>query len=462
MPSGRRSARRRTRLGGLGAYESVTVRGASAGNTEVLIDGVPLSRIAAVTTDLGRFALDAFGQVELYRGAVPVELGGAGVGGRAESDHAPRTWRARRADHRVARLRQLRRASPARALWRSLRPAVDVRRRSAIKARPGDFTYFNDNGTPLEPKDDSFKTRTNNGFDQVDLASRVGLVDSQTAGGLRVAYKSQGLAGTTEDPTTKASLATLDVVGDGKGDLRVGPATAREAGYVLVERQHLRDPLGELGLGAQARDYTTISGGATSTWHLPIDRHRATAGVELHADHFTDSDETGARPSASGNRESGAIVAALDLVLDPDGVIVVTPAVRVDLVRTAPDADRRCRRDRADRAARRHRDEPAIVRARGRSTSDVSVKASAGWYVRLHDAARAVRRSRHDPRLAGSVAGARPVGRCRRRLGACEAARDVRSHPRPKPTASRRARTTRSRWCRPRAMRCAPRTSPTR
>lgn len=47
----------------------------------MLIDGVPLARIAAVTTDLGRFSLDAFGEVELYRGAVPVELGGAGLGG---------------------------------------------------------------------------------------------------------------------------------------------------------------------------------------------------------------------------------------------------------------------------------------------------------------------------------------------------------------------------------------------
>src|SRR5262245_60051141 len=38
-------------LGGLGAYESVTVRGAAPGHTAVLIDGVPLARIAAVTTD---------------------------------------------------------------------------------------------------------------------------------------------------------------------------------------------------------------------------------------------------------------------------------------------------------------------------------------------------------------------------------------------------------------------------
>ncbi|MBA3539626.1 MAG: TonB-dependent receptor plug domain-containing protein, partial [Deltaproteobacteria bacterium] len=68
-------------LGGLGAYQSISIRGASPGHTAVLIDGVPLARIAAVTTDLGRFQAGAFGRVDLYRGAVPVELGGAGVGG---------------------------------------------------------------------------------------------------------------------------------------------------------------------------------------------------------------------------------------------------------------------------------------------------------------------------------------------------------------------------------------------
>src|SRR3954469_11263050 len=68
-------------LGGLGAYESISVRGASPGHTTVLVDGVPLARLAGVTTDLGRYELGAFSEVELYRGAVPVELGGAGVGG---------------------------------------------------------------------------------------------------------------------------------------------------------------------------------------------------------------------------------------------------------------------------------------------------------------------------------------------------------------------------------------------
>ncbi len=62
-------------LGGLGAFESISIRGQAPGQTTVFVDGVPLSRLAAVTTDLGRYALDAFGEVDLYRGAVPIELG---------------------------------------------------------------------------------------------------------------------------------------------------------------------------------------------------------------------------------------------------------------------------------------------------------------------------------------------------------------------------------------------------
>ena len=94
------------------------VRGAAPGHTAVLIDGVPLARIAAVTTDLGRFALDAFGEVELYRGAVPVELGGAGRRRCAQPRDAARARRARRARAGVGRRWLVRRAPPARPLRR--------------------------------------------------------------------------------------------------------------------------------------------------------------------------------------------------------------------------------------------------------------------------------------------------------------------------------------------------------
>ena len=371
-------------LGGLGAYESITVRGAAPGHTEVLIDGVPLARIAAVTTDLGRFSLASFGEVELYRGAVPVELGGAGVGGAlnlvtllGRDDHGDRFSGSIGAGSFGARHVRLHYGDSH--LDGKLVSSTTV----GYQGAKGDFTYFSDNNTPLNPSDDSYKTRGNNGFDQLDVASRVGATDGGSAGGARLAWKTQGLPGSVAEPSADASLATLDLIAAGRGDLHVGPAIARQLGYVLVERQHLRDPLGELGLGAQSRDYLTLSGGASSTWIMALGRDRAVAGVELRADRFRDADSAGATPTLIGDREDGAALASLDLVLDPDARLVVTPAMRLDLVRTKPTALVAGPEAFEMESARRDTVPSPRITARAAATSDVSIKASAGWYVRL-------------------------------------------------------------------------------
>ncbi|MBA3453758.1 MAG: TonB-dependent receptor plug domain-containing protein, partial [Deltaproteobacteria bacterium] len=248
-------------LGGLGAYQSLSVRGTTPGNTSVLIDGIPLARIAAVTTDLGRFALDSFGEVELYRGAVPIELGGAGVGG---------------AVNLVTRLGRGEQGERVRASIgagsfgaRHLRAHYGDDHGSVLSSTTigyahaaGDYTYFDDNGTLLNGSDDGYRVRGNNGFDAFDGATRLGSEDQTVAGGARVAWKQQGLPGSTARPAAAATLSTLDVVGDGRLDVAAGPAIARQLAFVLVEGQRLRDPMAELGLGAADRTYLTISGGA--------------------------------------------------------------------------------------------------------------------------------------------------------------------------------------------------------
>ncbi len=360
--------------GGFGAFESLIVRGASPGHTAVLIDGVPLSRIAAVTTDLGRFSLASFGEVDLYRGAVPVELGGAGVGGALNL--VTRLGRGEHGERFTLSLgmgsfgaRHLRgHYGDAHGDWQS---STTI----GYQGATGDFTYFSDNGTQLNPNDDSYKKRTNNQFEQFDLASRIGRQHSENAGGVRIAYKDQGLPGSAYTPTYAPTLATLDTIGDVRFDTNVGPALAKQLGYLLVERQHLRDPMGELGLGSQARDYLTFAGGASSTWVLPIDRHRATAGLELRGDRFRDADAGAARAALIGTRIGGAFLAVMDLVVDPDAQIIVTPSFRLDAVRTAPT-------DRADPARSDVIPSPRIS-TRAALTSIASLKASAGYYVRL-------------------------------------------------------------------------------
>ena len=364
-------------LGGLGAFASISVRGQPSGQTEVLVDGVPLARIAAVTTDLGRFQLDAFGEVDLYRGAVPVELGGAGVGGALNL--VTRLGR----DNDGARLRASLGMGSFGARHARLHYGDDhggVRSSTTVGyvGATGDYSYFDNNGTLLNAKDDAYRVRHNNGFDQLDAATRVG--DAASAGGLRLAWKHQGLPGSVAQPAMAASLATVDAIADARTDIAVGPAIARELGYLLVESQHLHDPDAELGLGTQDRAYLTLSGGASSTWIAPVGSDRATVGVELRGDRFRDRDEHGVKPSVTGDRLGGAVLGALDLNLAPQ--LVVTPAFRADAVRTNPAPITVGAMPMAE-APRWDLVPSPRLSARLAVADDLALKGSAGWYVRL-------------------------------------------------------------------------------
>jgi iron complex outermembrane receptor protein len=370
-------------LGGLGAYASVAVRGASPGHTAILIDGVPLARIAEVTTDLGRFSLDAFGEVDLYRGAVPVELGGAGVGGALNlvtrlgpGEHGERLSASLGVGSFGAR--------HARLHYGDTYGSVQSSTTLGYQGATGDYSYYDDNSTLLNPSDDTYRVRRNNGFDAVDGATRWGTLDRSVAGGLRVAYKHQGLPGSIANPAIGAQLATTDVIGDGSFDAKVGGATARQLAYVLVERQHLDDPLGELGLGGAVRDFLTLAGGASSTWKLALGPHRGELGGELRVERFSDRDRAGMQALLVGNRLAAAITSAADLVIDPPAArIVVTPAVRLDLVRTAPTPLTSGPEALVPVPPRRDVIPSPRLTARFAATDDITLKGSAGWYARL-------------------------------------------------------------------------------
>lgn len=375
-------------LGGLGAYQSVSVRGAAPGHTAVLVDGIPLSRLAEVTTDLGRYAMDSFGEVELYRGAVPVELGGAGVGGAVNlvtrlgpgerGDRIRASLGAGSFGARHARVRY----GDSHAGGRVLSSAA-----LGYQGATGDFSYFSDGGTPLNATDDGYEVRRNNRFDQLDLGARAGATDRPLAGGVRLAWKRQGLPGSVAQPSLSAGLDTLDAIADARGGGLLGSTgraaaiDARHAGYVLVERQALRDPAGELGLGAQDRGYLTLSAGASTAWSAALGPHRATAGVELRGDRFRDADLSGARAALVGTRAGGAASLAAEVALGAS--ITIAPAARLELVRTAPTPMTEGPDAFADLPPRWDAVPTPRLTVRARLSGDLAAKGSAGRYVRL-------------------------------------------------------------------------------
>src|SRR5439155_24002326 len=159
------------RFGGLGDFSTVSIRGSSAGQVQVYLDGVPLARAQNEVVNLADLPLDAVERVEVYRGTTPLAFAQAGAGGivnvvtRRPGD-TPVTGASASYgsfDTRKLDLTRSARVGP----WEYLGFAHYL-------GSAGDFTFRNDLGTTANPADDRTERRENNAFDLGDLTGRVG------------------------------------------------------------------------------------------------------------------------------------------------------------------------------------------------------------------------------------------------------------------------------------------------
>jgi iron complex outermembrane receptor protein len=283
--------------------------------------------------------------VEVLRGGVPAELGGAALGGAvnfvtrigplatgetttltlAGGSFGARRVRATHGDTFGAD--------------DALATGVSV----AYAGASGDFDYFDDNGTPFNRDDDAVRERQNNGFDAVDVAARAQRRGAlQITGGARLAWKGQGVPGPTGARATMPELGTLRVVADAgveRRGLLGGAASAGARGFAIVERQRYRDPAAEINLTPTDLSFTTRGAGLALTGALaPSARHRLTAGLDGRAELLARDDERDpAAEGATGRRLGVGAGLAWELVLGAGEEIVVVPAARVDVLSTRGD-----------------------------------------------------------------------------------------------------------------------------
>jgi vitamin B12 transporter len=372
------------------------VRGADAGHTAVLVDGVPLSRAASAAADLGRYELESVSELELYRGGVPIELGGGGLGGALNlvtRVGRPPDGRRLRLSAGVGSFG----ARHLRARWLDGGgddPGVPegVHLSIGYAGAAGDFVYFNDNGTNLDPDDDEMVRRQNNAYEQVDAVARrrVARGDTTLSAGVRALYKTQGVPGSASVQSEHTSLETLSQIGDvsvaRRGAFGVRHLLAVASAFAAVEQQRYRDLHGEIGLGAQHRRYRSLSAGGAARATAPVGaRHVVSAGLDVRVDHFAErdlADPDRAMPRALG-RVLGAGVAASDEIAFGGDRLVVQPAVRVELLRTDPIADANSPVvGPMDLAARTDVYASPRVAARLRLAEGLVTKGSAGHYAR--------------------------------------------------------------------------------
>lgn len=240
------------KLGGPGDPSFVRVRGSSARQVEVFIDGVPLNPRGSSAVDLSELSLDSFDRVEVHRGVTPSELGASPMGGVVHLHSKP--------GGRVPpRFKAGFGSWTARTLFAegghggSLPDGArgTVRLSLGYDAGEADYPYFSGNGTDYNLLDDRIRRRQNNDFEQVDATLRASLARGPLTLRLqdRILWRDQGEPGTGHAPTTTTRSGRIDNLLSGQLSLLLHP-TARLQGQASwhARRERFEDRDGQIGL----------------------------------------------------------------------------------------------------------------------------------------------------------------------------------------------------------------------
>ncbi len=261
------------RLGGIGSPATVSIRGSSSDQVEILLDGIPLNRAASGAVDLSVLPVSDVERIEVYRGTVPVQYGVGAIGGlinivtkRAKSKRSGSlelaygsfdTW-------------------DARGFYAQQWDKMSFTGFATYEKSAGDFEYRTDNGTPTNPNDDRDVRRQNNRFESTNVFGNVGYdvtEDLHLELSNDFLYKDAGVPGTNRTSTRESSVQTARNISYLKLDKRRlgGTDVSLESkAYFIYQKEHFEDPLGEVGVGRQDNDNRTRALGINGLFSCPF------------------------------------------------------------------------------------------------------------------------------------------------------------------------------------------------
>ncbi len=316
-------------FGGLGDLSTISIRGSTAEQVEVFLDGIPLNRALGGGVDLSTLPLGNVERIEVYRGTAPTGLALTNLGGAVELATSPAYG-----DDETA-------LSVGGGSFGTLDTAASLRRgvgpfhlfaSGGYTRSEGDFRFEDDNGTPKNPADDAVVSRRNNDFQSVAF---LGKADTDLPADLSLTladdffWKEEGVPGIGSNQSDSARLATFRdlahalVRGHGWLDGTLDLEERLEFGY---QREAFRDVDGEIGVGAQDSRNTTFSYASVSQLtQRPIPELALTFLGDLRHEEFRPADElldpeegpTSKRNAAHLVLESETRVFGERLILDP-------------------------------------------------------------------------------------------------------------------------------------------------
>ncbi len=152
-----------------GEFATVSIRGSSAEQVVIYLDGVPLNHALGGGVNLADLPLGQVESIEVYRGFTPAGVPAASIGG-AIMIHTRRAGTAPAAS--VSTSIGSFGSGEAIASVSGARGRGDYAAGFDGAASSGDFEYLNNNGTPHDPTDDRTLRRINNDFRRGHLSGR--------------------------------------------------------------------------------------------------------------------------------------------------------------------------------------------------------------------------------------------------------------------------------------------------
>ncbi|MSP54576.1 MAG: hypothetical protein EXR69_03070 [Myxococcales bacterium] len=344
------------KMGGLGDFSAVRLRGSTFQQVEIFLDGVPLNPNGDSVVDLASLPVATFSRMLVYRGFAPARYGSAAMGGVVDLLTASGSATASPAALGIS-------AGSWGTLhsWGATRRAVgmtDVLLTFDQLHTDGNWPYFDDQGTEYNRLDDRTPRREHNRIDRASGVARVRtrlgtasftLLDTPT-------WTDEELTGTISNPASAAIWAgarnllvfDADFVGAVAAVRRTsvtGPQVlwrVRPRLWWLHRDETLNDPLAELGVGgAWTRGVWNTGGAQVDTVLAPARWLTASLLVRARDDVYTGFDLTqadengGATGATDGERSRQALTLALsgDAVL-PVGIgsITLSPILQLDVL----------------------------------------------------------------------------------------------------------------------------------
>ena len=160
-----------TRQGGVGSFQTVSIRGVSAKNIVVCMDGIPLNDASGGAVDFGTIDLNQVEKIEVYKDRVPAKFGGRGIGGAinfvtkgskpAEAVLKPEDKKSGRVllsygSHNTW--------GASTQLLSRLTDSASVSASLSARHSDNDYEFDSQNGTQYDPDDDYTDTRRNAEF----------------------------------------------------------------------------------------------------------------------------------------------------------------------------------------------------------------------------------------------------------------------------------------------------------